>query len=304
VNEVYMGNVLAAGQGQAPATQALIYAGLPNTTPATLVNKVCASGMKSIMMASQSIMCGHQEAMLAGGMESMSNVPFYMNRAEPSYGGVMLKDGIVFDGLTDVYNKFHMGNCGENTAKKCNISRGEQDEYAISSYKRSDAAWKNGIFKDEVVPITIKLKNKEIKVTEDEEYKKVNFDKMSTLRTVFQKENGTITAANASKLNDGASVMLLVNEDVLKRHNLTPLARVVAFADAATDPIDFPIAPVYATEKIFKQTGLNKNDISLFEINEAFSVVVLANIKMLGLDPTKVNVNGGGVALGKFKIKI
>lgn len=298
VNEVYMGNVLQAGQGQAPATQALIYAGLPNKTPATTINKVCASGMKTVMLAAQSIMCGHQNAIIAGGMESMSNVPYIMSRSEPNYGGVFLQDGIVFDGLTDVYNKFHMGNCGEATAKKCSITRAEQDEYAISSYKKSSNAWKNGVFKNEVIPIKIKQKNKETLFTEDEEYKKVNFEKIPSLKTVFQKENGTITAANASKLNDGACSLLLVNDETIKRLNLTPLARIVGFSDAATDPIDFPLAPIYATEKLFKQTGLNKDDISMFEINEAFSVVVLANIKKLSLDPAKVNVNGGAVALG------
>ncbi|CAF0836023.1 unnamed protein product [Brachionus calyciflorus] len=298
VNEVYMGNVLSAGQGQAPATQASIFAGLPKTTPSTTINKVCASGMKSIMIAAQSIMCGQQNAIVAGGMESMSNVPFYLNRAEPSYGGATLVDGIVFDGLTDVYNKIHMGGCGENSAKKCQISRVEQDEFAVSSYKKSAEAWKSGVFKNEVIPVTIKQKNKEVVFSEDEEYKKVNFEKMPSLRTVFQKENGTITAANASKLNDGACALLLVNEETIKRLNLSPLARIVGYADAQTEPIDFPIAPVYATQKLFKATGLNEKDISQFEINEAFSVVVLANIKMLNLDPSKVNPNGGAVALG------
>jgi acetyl-CoA C-acetyltransferase len=299
VDEVYMGNVLQAGQGQAPATQALIYAGLPTTVPATTINKVCASGMKAVMMAAQSIALGHQHAMVAGGMESMSNVPYYMNREEPSYGGVQMRDGIVFDGLTDVYNKnFHMGNCGESTAKKCNISRAQQDEFAISSYKKSAEAWKNGAFKDEIIPVTIKSKKGDIKVSEDEEYKKVDFGKFGSLRTVFQKENGTITAGNASKLNDGASAMLLVDEATLKRCNLKPLARIVGYCDAATDPVDFPLAPIYATEKLFELTGLSKNDISLFEINEAFSVVVLANIQKLDLDASKVNVHGGAVALG------
>lgn len=298
VGEVYMGNVLQAGQGQAPATQALIYAGLPKETPATTINKVCASGMKSIMMGAQSIMCGHQDSIVAGGMESMSHVPFYMSRAEPNYGGVHLLDGIVFDGLTDVYNKIHMGGCGENTAHKTGITRTQQDEFAVNSYKKSAAAWKNGVFKKEVVPVTIKHKNKEIKIDEDEEYKKVNFEKIPNLKTVFKKENGTITAANASKINDGACATLLVSEAYVKQFNLKPLARIIGFADAATDPIDFPIAPVYATQKLFKQTGLNKNDIAMYEINEAFSVVVLANIKLMDLDPSKVNVNGGAVALG------
>lgn len=298
VNEVYMGNVLQAAQGQAPATQALIYAGLPNTTPATTINKVCASGMKSIMMAAQSIMCGHQNAMVAGGMESMSNVPYYLKRADLPYGGVQLQDGIVHDGLTDVYNKIHMGSCGENTAKKFGITREQQDEFAIGSYTKSAESWKNNVFKNEVIPIKVTLKKKEHLVTEDEEYKKVKLEKIPSLRAVFQKENGTITAANASSLNDGATATLLVNAETLKRLNLEPLAKIVGFCDVATDPIDFPIAPIYATEKIFKQTGLSKEDISLFEINEAFSVVVLANIKALNLDPSKVNVNGGAVALG------
>jgi len=283
VNEVYMGNVLQAGQGQAPATT---------------VNKVCASGMKSIMQAAQSIMCGHTNAMVAGGMESMSNVPYFLKRADLPYGGVQLQDGIVLDGLTDVYNKIHMGGCGENTAKKFNVTREEQDAFAVSSYTRSAEAWKNNAFKDEVIPITVTQKKKEFQVTEDEEYKKVKLEKIPSLRAVFQKENGTITAANASSLNDGASATLLVNEETLNRLNLKPLAKIVGFCDVATDPIDFPIAPIYCTEKLFKQTGLTKEDISLFEINEAFSVVVLANIKALGLDPAKVNVNGGAVSLG------
>jgi len=293
-----MGNVLQAGQGQAPTTQALIYAGLPQETPATTINKVCASGMKAIMMAAQSIMCGHQEAIVAGGMESMSNVPFYMMRAEPTYGGVKLQDGIVLDGLMDVYYQLHMGQCAEVNAKKCKIPRSEQDEYAMASYKRSAKAWENGVFNNEVIPIKIKHKNKDVLITEDEQYKRINFEEIPTLDTIFQKENGTVTVANSSKLNDGACATLLVSYDTLKRLNLSPLARVVAFCDAATDPIDWPLAPIYATEKLFKQTGLNKNDIEMFEINEAFSVIVLANIQKLGLDPNKVNMHGGAVAIG------
>lgn len=292
-----MGNVLQAGEGQAPATQALTFAGLPNTIPATTINKVCASGMKSVMMAAQSIQTGSQNVVLAGGMESMSNVPFYLPRQEPSFGGTQLIDAIVFDGLTDVYNKIHMGNCGEETAKKCKITRQQQDEYAVNSYNRSSDAWKNGIFKDEVISVKVAQKGKEIEINEDEEFKKVKFDKIPTLKSVFQKD-GTITAANASKLNDGACSLLLVGEEAVKQHNLKPLARIVEFCDAATAPIDFPLAPIYATEKIFKLSGLNKNDISLFEINEAFSVVVLANILRLDLDPSKVNVHGGAVSLG------
>jgi acetyl-CoA C-acetyltransferase len=215
--------------------------------------------MKSIMMAAQSIMCGHQNAMIAGGMESMSNVPYYLKRADLPYGGVQLLDGIVFDGLTDVYNKCHMGNCGENTAKKFNVSRQDQDEYAINSYKRSAEAWKNNVFKNEVVPVTVTIKKKETQITEDEEYKKINFEKVPSLKTVFQKD-GTITAANASTLNDGATATLLVNEETLKRFNLKPLARIVGFCDAATDPIDFPIAPIYATEKVINHKPVSINE--------------------------------------------
>ncbi|KAM4795085.1 acetyl-CoA acetyltransferase, mitochondrial [Rhinophrynus dorsalis] len=299
VKEVYMGNVLQAGQGQAPARQATLGAGLAISTPTTTINKVCASGMKSIMLAAQNLMCGHQEVMVAGGMESMSNVPYCMSRGATPYGGVRLEDLIVKDGLTDVYNKFHMGNCAENTAKKFNIGREEQDNYAISSYTRSKAAWDSGLLTKEITPVTISQKGKpDLIVQEDEEYKRVDFTKFSKLKTVFQKENGTVTAANASTLNDGAAALVLMTPEAAKKHNVTPLARILAFADAAVDPIDFPIAPAYAIPKILSQAGLKKEDITMWEINEAFSVVVLANIKMLEIDPSKVNINGGAVSLG------
>ncbi|XP_044525052.1 acetyl-CoA acetyltransferase, mitochondrial isoform X1 [Gracilinanus agilis] len=299
VKEAYMGNVIQGGEGQAPTRQAVLGAGLPISIPCTTVNKVCASGMKSIMMASQNLMCGHQDVMVAGGMESMSNVPYVMNRGATPYGGVKLEDLIVKDGLTDVYNKIHMGNCAENTAKKLNISREEQDAYAINSYTRSKAAWEAGVFTDEITPVTITQKGKpETVVKEDEEYKRVDFSKVPKLRTVFQKENGTVTAANASTLNDGAAALVLMTADAAKRLNVKPLAKIVAFADAAVEPIDFPIAPAYAVPKILKDTGLKKDDITMWEVNEAFSVVVLANIKMLEVDPKKVNINGGAVSLG------
>ncbi|MGH0157166.1 UNVERIFIED_CONTAM: hypothetical protein FKN15_067191 [Acipenser sinensis] len=299
VKEVYMGNVLQAGEGQAPTRQALLGAGLPVCTPATTINKVCASGMKSIMMAAQSLMCGHQDVMVAGGMESMSNVPYVMSRETPPYGGVKLEDLIVKDGLTDVYNKFHMGNCAENTARKSSIPRDEQDAYAINSYTRSRNAWETGVLAKEIVPVRIPQKGKpDIVVTEDEEYKRVDFSKVPKLKAVFQKENGTITAANASTLNDGAAALVLMTADAAKRLNVTPLAKIVAFADAAVDPIDFPIAPAFAVPKILKAAGIKVEDIAMWEINEAFSVVVLANIKMLGIDPKKVNINGGAVSLG------
>uniref|UniRef100_A0A4X1UYA3 Acetyl-CoA acetyltransferase, mitochondrial n=1 Tax=Sus scrofa TaxID=9823 RepID=A0A4X1UYA3_PIG len=299
VKEVYMGNVLQGGEGQAPTRQAVLGAGLPISTPCTTINKVCASGMKAIMMASQNLMCGHQDVMVAGGMESMSNVPYVMDRGTTPYGGVKLEDLIVKDGLTDVYNKIHMGNCAENTAKKLNIPRDEQDTYAINSYTRSKAAWEAGKFRSEVIPVTISVKGKpDTVVKEDEEYKRVDFNKVPKLKTVFQKENGTVTAANASTLNDGAAAVVLMTADAAKRLNVKPLARIAAFADAAVDPIDFPIAPAYAVPKVLKDAGLKKEDVTMWEVNEAFSVVVLANIKMLEIDPQKVNINGGAVSLG------
>ncbi|KAK5620384.1 hypothetical protein CRENBAI_024767 [Crenichthys baileyi] len=299
VNEVYMGNVLQAGEGQAPTRQALLGAGLTLGTPATTINKVCASGMKSIMMAAQSLMCGHQDVMVAGGMESMSNVPYVMAREAPPYGGVRMEDLIVKDGLTDVYNKFHMGCCAENTAKNCKISREEQDAYAISSYSRSKAAHESGVLAKEIVSVSISQRGKpDVVVSEDEEWRRVDFSKVPKLKAVFQKENGTVTAANASTLNDGAAALVLMTADAAKRLNVTPLARIASFADAAVAPIDFPIAPAYAVPKVLDAAGLKKEDIAMWEINEAFSVVVLANIKMLDIDPAKVNVNGGAVSLG------
>ncbi|XP_035685832.1 acetyl-CoA acetyltransferase, mitochondrial-like [Branchiostoma floridae] len=298
VKEVYMGNVLQAGEKQAPARQAALGAGLPLATPCTTINKVCASGMKSIMLAAQSLMCGHQDVMVAGGMESMSNVPFIMAREAPAYGGLKLEDLIVHDGLTDVYNKFHMGNCAENTAKNLKISREDQDEFAISSYKRSQAAAANGILAKEITPVEVPQKRGPgVTVAEDEEYRKVKFDKVPSLRPVFVKD-GTVTAANASTLNDGAAALVIMTSEAASRLGVTPLARIVGFADAAVAPIDFPIAPSPAVEKLLKQTGVSKDDVTMWEINEAFSAVVLANIKLLDLDPAKVNINGGAVSIG------
>lgn len=300
VKEVYMGHVCQGGAGQAPARQAALFAGLPKSTICTTINKVCASGMKSIMLASQGLQAGHQEVVLAGGMESMSNVPFYMRRGQTSYGGVQLQDGIVFDGLTDVYNKFHMGNCAENTAKKMGISRADQDAFAISSYKRSEAAYQNKAFASQLVPVKVpQRKGQPDKIFDaDEEYKRVNFEKFGKLATVFQKDNGTVTAGNASTLNDGAASLVLMTADAAKKFNCKPIARVVDFQDAATDPIDFSIAPAFAIPTLLKRTGVNKNDVAMWEINEAFSVVVLANQKMLDIDPARVNIHGGAVSLG------
>merc|ERR1711988_1487917 len=300
VQEVYMGNVCQAASGQAPTRQATLFAGLSQATPCTTVNKVCASGMKSVMMAAQSLMCGHQEVMVAGGMESMSNVPYYMKRGATPYGGVQLMDGIVFDGLTDVYNKFHMGNCGENTAKKLGITRQEQDDYGMDSYRRSAIAYSEGKIQPELVQVSIEQKRGKapIVIAEDEEYKKINFDKFSKLPTIFQRENGTVTAGNASTLSDGAAACILMTEEEANARGLKPLVRIVDFADGATDPIDFPIAPKFANEKLLAQVGMSAHEVDLWEINEAFSVVVLANMKLHELDPAKVNIHGGAVSLG------
>jgi len=301
VNEVFMGCVLQAGMGQAPARQAALGAGLSKKTPCTTINKVCASGMKSIMLASQGIMCGHQNISIAGGMESMSQVPFILKRGQPQYGGASLLDLIVHDGLTDAYDSCHMGICAENTAKVQAISREEQDAYATASYKRSAKAWEDNVFKDEVVPFK-KVHPKtgaETLFEVDEEFSTAQFEKFPKLRPAFDRSgSGTVTAANASTLNDGASALVLMSKESVEEHKVTPLAKVISFADAATDPIDFTIAPALAMPKALENTGVKMEDVSLFEINEAFSVVALANIKLLNLDPNKVNVDGGAVSLG------
>lgn len=256
--------------------------------------------MKSIMLGAQALQAGHQDVVLAGGMESMSNVPYYLKRGQTPYGGVNLVDGVVFDGLTDVYNKIHMGNCAENTAKKLGITKQQQDEFAINSYKRSAQAWQNRVFDSEIVSVNVPQKRGQPDVifSEDEEYKRVNFEKFGKLATVFQRENGTVTAGNASTLNDGAAAVILTTQAAADRLNLKPLARIVGFADGACEPIDFPIAPATAVPKLLQQTGVNKNDVALWEINEAFSVVVLANQHLMDIDPNRVNVHGGAVSLG------
>jgi len=270
---------------------------LPTDTLCTTVNKVCASGMKAIMMASQSLMCGHQDVMLAGGMESMSNVPYYFPRGETPYGTLKMEDGIAKDGLTDAYATIPMGICAEKTAKEHGLSRDAQDAYAKQSYERVAQAWKTGKFKDEIVPVKVTSKKGETIVSEDEEYKKVNFEKMKTLKTVFQKD-GTITAANASKINDGAAVCLLMTRRAADELGCKPLARIVAFADAETDPIDFSVAPALAIPKLLKMANVNKDDIAMWEVNEAFSAVALANAKLIGINNDKLNIHGGAVALG------
>lgn len=300
VQEVYMGNVLQAGEGQAPARQAALFAGLSNETPSTTINKVCASGMKAVMMAAQSIKSGDQEIIVAGGMENMSQVPHYYNaRTATKLGDVKMQDGMLVDGLTDVYNKVHMGVCAERCAAEYQFSREDQDNFAIQSYKRSAEAWEAGKFKEEIVPVEIpQRKGEPIIFAEDEEYKSVNFDRIGTLPTVFQKENGTVTAANASTLNDGASALVLMSKEKMEELGLKPLAKIVSYADAAHEPEWFTTAPAKALPVALKKANLDISDIDFFEFNEAFSVVGLANNKILGLDDSKVNVNGGAVSLG------
>jgi acetyl-CoA C-acetyltransferase len=300
IQEIFIGNVLSAGLGQAPATQVAEGAGLGFEIPATLVNKVCASGMKAVMFGAQSIMTGQNEVVVAGGMESMSNVPYYLLKARfgYKYGNSELLDGLQYDGLTDVYNHCAMGVCADNTAKEMKISREDQDNYAINSYKRSASAWSAGKFKDEIVPVEIvDKKGNKTSFAEDEEYKNVNFDKIPGLKPAFTKD-GTVTAANASTLNDGASALVLVSKEKAKELGLKPLARIRGFADAAQDPMWFTTTPSIAIPKAMKNAGVEKSNVGFYEINEAFAAVAIANNIKLGLDDSKVNVNGGAVALG------
>jgi acetyl-CoA C-acetyltransferase len=300
VNEVFMGNVLQGGVGQAPARQAARHAGIPDNVPCTTVNKVCASGMKSIMWAAQSIMLGDNDVVVAGGMESMSLSPYYLDKARKGYrlGNGTLVDGMMYDGLTDPFSHTPMGLAGELCAKDCNISRQEQDEYAISSYTRAANAWKNGAFKDEVVSVEVpQRKGPAIVVSEDEEYKNVKFDKIPTLAPVFQKD-GTVTAANASTLNDGAAALVIMSKEKAEDLGLKPLAKIIGYADAEQAPEKFTTSPAKALPKAIEKAKLKISDIEYFEINEAFAVVALANNKLLNLNPEKVNVHGGAVALG------
>ena len=299
VNEVFMGNVMSANLGQAPARQAALGAGIGNNVPCTTINKVCSSGMKAMMIAAQSIMTGDNDVVVAGGMENMSMVPHYMSaRTGQKLGDMKLIDGMVKDGLTDVYNQTHMGVCAELCAREKNVSREDQDAFAIESYNRSAVAWSAGKFADEVVPVTIpQRKGDPIVVSEDEEYKNVRMDKIPTLRPVFDKE-GSVTAANASTLNDGASAVILMSKEKMEELGLKPLARIVSFADAAQAPEWFTTAPSLALPRALNKAQLANNDIDFWELNEAFSVVGIANNRELGLDPSKVNVNGGAVSLG------
>jgi acetyl-CoA C-acetyltransferase len=300
IQEVFIGNVLSAGLGQAPATQVAAGAGLGFEIPCTIVNKVCASGMKAITLGAQSIMLGQNDVVVAGGTESMSNVPYYLMKARYGYkyGNGELLDGLQYDGLTDVYNHCAMGVCADNTAREMNISRQDQDNYAIQSYKRSADAWTAGKFRDEIVPVEIKdRKGNVTSFAEDEEYRNVFFDKIPGLKPAFTKD-GTVTAANASTLNDGASALVLVSKEKAQELGLKPIGKIRGFADAAQDPMWFTTTPSIAIPKAMKLAGVDKKDVGYYEINEAFSAVAIANNMKLGIDPAKANVNGGAVALG------
>ncbi|MGA0246889.1 MAG: acetyl-CoA C-acyltransferase [Schleiferiaceae bacterium] len=300
VEEVLMGNVLQAGIGQAPARQAAIYAGISDNVPCTTINKVCSSGMKAIMMASQSIKAGDADIIVAGGMENMSAVPHYLQngRNGTKLGNMPLVDGLVHDGLTDVYNEQHMGVCAELCASEHEISREEQDAFALESYRRSAAAWEAGKYKSEVVPVHVpQRRGDDLIIDTDEDFSKVRHDKVPSLRPVFKKD-GTITAANASNINDGACALVIMSAEKAAEMKLSPLAKITGYADAAHEPEWFTTAPAKALPKALKKAGINLNQVDYFEFNEAFSVVGLANMKILGLDSSKVNVNGGAVSLG------
>lgn len=300
VQEVFMGNVLQANIGQAPARQAAKFAGLANEVPCTTVNKVCSSGMKSIMLAAQTIKAGDNDIVIAGGMENMSDVPHYLDKGRngQKLGDMKLIDGLVKDGLTDVYNRVHMGNCAEICAKEMNITREEQDSFAIESYTRSAKSWEEGRFNNEIVPVSVpQRRGEDLIVSEDEEYKNVKMDKIPNLRAVFEKD-GTITAANASTINDGASALIIMSSEKADELGIKPLAKIISYADAAQEPEWFTTAPAKALPIALGKANMELSDIDYFELNEAFSVVGLANMKILGLSPEKVNVNGGAVSLG------
>lgn len=300
VNEVYMGNVLQAGLGQAPARQAAIFAGIGHEVPSTTVNRVCASGMKAITLGAQSIMLGMNDVVVAGGMENMTQVPHYLkkSRAGFKFGDVTLQDGIALDGLTDVYDNCLMGVVADNTAKEYNISREQQDAYAINSYKRSAAAWAAGKFKDEVVGVAVpQRKGDPIIISEDEEFKNVFFDKIATLRPAFTKD-GTATAANSSTMNDGAAAVILMSKEKCDELGLKPIAKIRSFADVAQAPNKFTTSPALAIPKALEKAGLTKEEVDFYELNEAFSLVCLVNNQILGIDESKTNVHGGAISLG------
>ncbi len=300
VEEVFMGNVVSANLGQAPARQAALGAGIPHTVPCTTVNKVCSSGAKAVMFAAQTIMCGNADIVVAGGMENMSMIPFYVPNARfgYKYGNAQLIDGLVRDGLEDVYKQQAMGIFADATAQKYGISREAQDAFAITSYQRAAEATQNGSFQGEIVPVAIPQRKGEPKlISEDEEYKKVMFEKIPSLRPAFTKD-GTVTAANASTINDGASALILASKEKVEELGLTPVAKILSFADAAQEPEWFTTAPAKAAPIALKRAGLDLSDVDYFEVNEAFSVVTMAFSQLLEVDPAKVNVFGGAVSLG------
>jgi len=299
VQEVIMGSVLQAGLGQAPARQAAKFAGIPDNVPATTVNKVCASGMKAIALAAQSIQLGYADVVVAGGMENMSQVPHYLpgSRSGYKYGNINMLDGIITDGLTDVYSQTLMGTCAEMCANEYNFTREDQDNFAIESYKRSAKAWAEGKFANEIAPVTVQTRKGDVIVSEDEEYKSVDFTKIPGLRAVFKKD-GTVTAANSSTMNDGAAALILVSGEKLKELGLTPLAKLVGAADAEQAPEWFTTTPSKALPIAAQRAGISIADLDYVELNEAFAVVGLANNKLLNLSADKVNVNGGAVSLG------
>ncbi|CAK7264667.1 hypothetical protein SEPCBS57363_001197 [Sporothrix epigloea] len=307
ISNVYFGNVLQASVGQSPARQAAIFAGLPSAVDATTVNKVCASGLKAVALAAQDIEMGLSEVQVAGGMESMSRAPYYIPRSSslPAFGNITLEDSLIKDGLTDAYDQHHMGICAETTAKKYSVSREDQDAYAIQSYERAQAAWEAKAFADEIVPVTVtdKRKKKEVVVDTDEGFLDINIAKLPTLKPAFLRDGtGTVTAANASSLNDGASALVLGNADIAREYanggKSRVLARVCGYADAAVDPIDFPIAPSKAVPIALKRAGITKEQVAVWEFNEAFAAVIKANEKILGLENAKVNPLGGAISLG------
>lgn len=299
IDEVIMGNVLTAGLGQAPARQAALFAGLPEKTECLTINKMCGSGLKAVMLAHQAIMCGDADIIIAGGQESMSNAPYILQNARNGYrlGNSTIYDTILVDGLTDVYNNIHMGNCAEACAKEFNFTRKDLDDYAIQSYQRTLSAQKEGRFGEEIVGVQVKTKSGETLVTKDEEPEKVNFEKISTLRPAFDK-NGVVTAANASKINDGSAAVLIMSEEKAKELGFKPMVEIIAQSSAAKAPVQFTTAPADAINKALAKANLKTSDIDLFEINEAFAVVSLAVNKLLGLSTENVNVNGGAIALG------
>jgi acetyl-CoA C-acetyltransferase len=299
VDEVIMGNVLTAGQGQAPARQAAIYAGLPDKTETLTINKMCGSGLKAVMLAHQAILAGDAEVIIAGGQESMSNAPYLLDKARTGYrlGDGKIIDSMVKDGLWDVFNDIHMGSCAESCARDFDFKREELDEFTIGSYKKALAAQEAGQFKGEIVPVAIKSRKAEIIIDKDEEPGNVKFEKIPSLRPVFEKD-GVVTAANASSINDGAAALMIMTEEKAKELGLTPLVEIVAQSSSAKAPIEFTTAPADAIAKVLKKADLSKDDIDLFEINEAFAVVSLAVNKLLDLDTSKVNVNGGAIAIG------